>query len=95
MDTVQILLYTVVGILTVLLLLLGVQVFFILREIRGTISKANKVLDDAGIISTSISRPVESFSTIMSGVKVGSLVASFLANKKRKMREEEVHAHRE
>ncbi len=79
MDVTQILLITVVGVLTLLLLLLGIQVFFILREVKNTLSKANKVLDDAGVISGSISRPVESLSTIMSGVKLGSLVASFLS----------------
>lgn len=79
MDTAQILLITVVSVLTLLLVLLGVQVFFILREVRFTLSKANKVLDDAGVISESISRPVESLSTVVSGIKLGSVIASFLA----------------
>ena len=79
MDTAQILLITVVSVLTLLLIFLGVQVFFILREVQRTLSKANKVLDDAGVISSSISRPVESFSTVVSGLKLGSIVASFLA----------------
>ncbi len=90
MDTVQILLITVVSILSILLLVLGIQVFFILREMRNTISRANKVLDDAGIISGSISKPVESFSTILSGVNLGSILSSFLAaRKKRHARGEE------
>ncbi len=84
MDTAQILLYVVVGVLTLLLVVLGIQVFLILKEVRNTLSRANKVLDDAGVISESISRPVESFSTIMSGVKLSSLIASFLSKKKRR-----------
>lgn len=79
MDAAQILLIVVVGVLTLLLVLLGIQVFFILREVKSTLSKANKVLDDAGVISESISRPVESLSTVVSGIKLGSVIASFLA----------------
>lgn len=82
MDTAQILLLTVVGVLTLLLVVLGVQVFLILKEVRSTLSKANKVLDDAGVISRSISTPVSSLSTILSGVKIGSVIASFLKEKK-------------
>lgn len=97
MDVTQILLITVVGVLTLLLVLLGIQVFFILREMRRTLSKANKVLDDAGVISGSISRPVESLSTVMSGVKLGSIVASFLSktlDKHDKHAKEEKHGAR-
>ncbi|HYK09125.1 MAG TPA: hypothetical protein VEW42_06550 [Candidatus Eisenbacteria bacterium] len=84
MDTAQILLYVVVGVLTLLLVVLGIQVFFILRELKNTISRANKVLDDAGVISESISKPVESLSTVISGGKIVSIIASLLsgANKK-------------
>lgn len=98
MDTAQILLLTVVSVLTLLLVVLGLQVFFILKEVKNTISKANKVLDDAGVISGSISRPVESLSTVVSGIKLGSLVASFLEKKVRfngtQGKKEEFHAQR-
>ncbi|HEX7041998.1 MAG TPA: hypothetical protein VF189_02000 [Patescibacteria group bacterium] len=98
MDTAQILLITVVSVLTLLLVLLGVQVFFILREVKNTLSKANKVLDDANVISSSISRPVESFSTVLSSVKLGSVIASFLAKvveKTHDKNKEERHGQRE
>lgn len=99
MDTAQILLITVVSVLTLLLLLLGIQVFFILREVKNTLSKANKVLDDAGVISGSISRPVESLSTVMSGIKLGSIITSFLSKSMDKSHDkhakEERHGQRE
>lgn len=94
MDTAQVLLLTVVSVLTLLLVVLGLQVFFILREVKNTISKANKVLDDAGVISGSISRPVESLSTVMSGIKLGSLVAAFLEKKVHPSKKEEFHGER-
>lgn len=88
MDPAQILLYVVVGVLTLLLVVLGIQVFLILREVKNTLSRANKVLDDAGTISESISKPVVSLSTVLSGVKLGSVIASLLSNKKKHDKEE-------
>ncbi|MBI4080263.1 MAG: hypothetical protein HY430_00660 [Candidatus Levybacteria bacterium] len=73
-DTVQIILLLVIVALTVLLVLLGIQVFFILKEFRNTISKANKVLDDTGLIAQSVSRPLASFSSIATGLKAGSIL---------------------
>lgn len=96
MDTAQLLLIIVVSVLTLLLVFLGIQVFFILRELRNTLSKANRVLDDAGVISSSISRPVESFSTVVSGLKLGSVIATFLAKAvEKKTSKEERHGQRE
>ncbi len=82
MDTAQILLIVVIVVLTFLLLILGIQVFFILRELRNTISKANKVLDNTDVITESISAPLSNLSNITSGIKIGALIASFLKGKK-------------
>ncbi len=75
MDTAQIILILVIVLLTILLGVLGVQVFFILREFRKTVSKANKVLDNTNIITQSVSTPISSLSTITQGLKTG---ASFI-----------------
>lgn len=82
LDTAQIVLLFVVIVLTLLLLVLGIQVFFILRELRKTLHKANKVLDDTSTITESVSGPIASVSTIMSGVKAGALIAGILKKKK-------------
>lgn len=57
-DATQFMLVFVIVILTVMLTVIAVQVFFILREFRKTLMKANKVLDDTGVISESVSKPV-------------------------------------
>lgn len=74
-DPAQTALFLVIIILTVLLVVLGIQVFFILRELRKTVEKANKVLEDAGNISESISKPISSLSTIAMGLKTGASIA--------------------
>ncbi len=82
-DAAQTVLLLVVVVLTVLLLVLGIQVFFILRELRQTVAKANKVLDDTGLITESVSGPISSLSSVVTGVKAGATVARFLKGKKK------------
>jgi hypothetical protein len=75
MDIAQITLFIIIIILAILLVALGVQVFFILKEFRKTVLKANKVLDNTNTITESVSAPISSLSSIVTGVKAG---ASFL-----------------
>lgn len=78
MDIAQVALIVVIVVLTVLLLAVGVQVFFILREFRKTVFKANKVLDNTEIITQSVSAPMSSLSGIAAGIKtVGPLISFF------------------
>lgn len=69
MDVAQVALVVVIVILAALLLVLGVQVFFILREFRKTVSKTNKVLDNTNVITESVSAPFSSLSGIAAGIK--------------------------
>ena len=73
-DTVQLILLLVIVVLTVLLVVLGIQVFYILKDLRNTLSKANRVLDNAGSISENVSVPIATFSTLVSGLKAGSIL---------------------
>ncbi len=75
MDSAQIILFIVIILLAILLLALGIQVFFILREFRKTVFKANKVLDNTNVITQSVSFPISSLSSIATGIKTG---ASFI-----------------
>jgi|SRR3989344_3653331 len=71
-DSAQTILFIVIIVLTIFLLVLGVQVFFILRDLRKTVNKANKVLDNTNIITQSVSAPISSLSSIAMGIKTGS-----------------------
>jgi hypothetical protein len=83
-DTTQVLLIAVVTTLTILLTIIGVQVFFILREFKRTIEKMNKMLDDAGTISESIARPIASLSDGITGVSGITGLLGWLVSRKRK-----------
>ncbi len=83
-DGTQLLLTVVIVVLTVMLSVIFVQVYFILREFRNTLTKANKVLDDTGVISESVSKPVSMFSTMVTGIKGGQMIMNLLNKGKHK-----------
>ncbi|MBI4099574.1 hypothetical protein HY440_01055 [Candidatus Microgenomates bacterium] len=69
-DATQVLLAFVILVVTAMLTVISIQVFFILREFRKTLAKANKVLDDTGVISESVSKPVSLLSAILAGIRL-------------------------
>ncbi len=76
-DITQALLAMVIISLTVMLTLIGVQVFYILKEFRNTVRKINKVLDDTGVISEAVSKPANMFSSMLLGIKGGAALMKF------------------
>ena len=78
MDAVQITIIAISFILTMLMVALGVQVWYILKEIRISIEKMNKMLEDGGKMTGAVSERVASVDGLLSGIKAGlSLVSSF------------------
>lgn len=88
-DTVQVVLLFVIVLLTVLLLILGVQVFFILKELRSTLSHANKVLENAETISENVSEPISFISGLFSSSHSVSAIAKFIKSLRKSPKEEE------
>ncbi len=71
MDPVQL---TIVGVsvtVTILIVVLGIQVFFILKEVRLSLQKTNKMLDDASKVTQTVSSGVESMSGFVNGIRAG------------------------
>lgn len=84
MDTTQVLLIIVVTVLTVLLAVIGVQVVFILAEIRKSLEKFNKIIDDAGAVTRGISRSLTGMGGIVEGLKTGLSIVNIFGKKKDK-----------
>lgn len=74
-DTVQIVLLVVIITMTVLLVVLGIQVFFILKELRKTVDKTNRLLDTSNEIADNVAVPVESVSGLIDDVSTGTIVS--------------------
>jgi hypothetical protein len=86
-DLSQTLLVIVITALTILLTFIGVQIIYILREIRRSIEKVNKMLDDAGMITESIAHPIAGLGGMIDGLKSGvkaiEVIGNFLTKKKK------------
>src|SRR4051812_30982786 len=74
-DSVQLILLLVIITLTVLLVILGVQVFYILRDLRQTVKKTNKILENADSITEGIEGPITAISSFFLGTKANSLLS--------------------
>ncbi len=78
-DTVQAVLLFVIVLLAILFTVLGVQVFFILKDLRVTLQKTNIILDDVEKITDGIAEPVASLSNFLQGARSMSTVAKLLS----------------
>lgn len=67
----QLFLIILISTLTVLIIIFSVFVFRILQELRETLKKVNKILDDMGLISGSVARPISGLSDMLTGMKSG------------------------
>ena len=78
MDPAQVIIFLAIVVLTVVFVVLGIQAFRVLKELKLTLSKTNRILDTAQKITDNISNPISSFSQVVTGVKAGSVIAAFL-----------------
>lgn len=83
MDPVQITIIAVSLILTALIVVLGVQVWYILKEMRISIQKMNKMLDDGGKVTGAVSEGVSGIGGLLNGIKSGLSFFSALRGKKK------------
>lgn len=81
MDPVQLTIISISFILTALLVVLGVQVWLIFKEIRTSLTKTNGMLDDAKKITSTIGDSVAGMAGMASGIKAALSV--FKAFKKK------------
>lgn len=83
-DPIQALMVVVVTTLTIILSIIGFQVFLILREVQQSIKKVNKMLDDMGAISGSIATPITSISENIKNFSGLAGILGWLARRKKK-----------
>ena len=77
-DAVQLVLLIVIIILAVLFVILGVQVFFILSELKKTLTKTNKILDEVEQLTESVSEPVSFISGLLFSSKTFASIVNFI-----------------
>jgi len=89
-ESAQVLLVVVVTTLTILLTVVGIEVFLILKEFKKSVEKINKILEDAGTISESVAKPVSSISSSLGSLSgIAGLLGLVFSKGKKKRREKE------
>ncbi len=83
-DAVQAVLLFVIVLLTIILIILGIQVFMILRDFRKTIGKANRILDTADEITENVAQPLSFLSTFLVSTRSLSTISKVLKTKKKR-----------
>ena len=78
MDITQIVLLAVTIVLAVFLVVLGFQIFFVLKDVRKTLFKINNIFDEADDMIDRVKKPVESMSGILSAMATGVGIAQLL-----------------
>jgi uncharacterized protein YoxC len=87
MDPTQLTIIIISFALAILLVVLGIQVWYILKEMRRSLQKVNKMLDDAGKVSGAVSEGVIGMTGFVNGLKTGINAITTLIHHK----EEEKH----
>lgn len=83
-DTVQAVLLFVIVLLTILFVVLGIQVFYLLKDLRETLKRTNKILDDVETISEGASNAFDSVSNMFGGASSIKFIADILSIFRRK-----------
>ncbi|MBI3342291.1 hypothetical protein HY024_04165 [Candidatus Curtissbacteria bacterium] len=83
MDITQTVLLSVIVVLTVFLVLLGCQAFFVLKDVRKTLIKVNKLFDDADNLVGQVKNPITSATNLVSALTAGAGLAHLLKQHKK------------
>ena len=71
MDIVQLTIVIISFTLTALIVFLGIQVWHIFKEVRFSIYKMNKMLDDMGKVTGAVGEGFTGMAGVVSGLKAG------------------------
>lgn len=78
MDLTQTVLLSVIVVLTTFLIVIGFQAFFTLKDLRKSLTKMNKLMDDADDLITDIKKSVHSARHIFGALTAGAGIAHLL-----------------
>lgn len=71
-DALQILLAAVIASLTVVLIIIGIEFWLILKEMKKSITKMNAIIDDTQVVTKAVAETVEDARGFLSGLKHGA-----------------------
>jgi hypothetical protein len=88
MDLPQIILLIVIVIVSAILIVIGVQIIGILKDVKATLRKADLILEDVGFLSRSLTRGSTTishmFMSLESGVQLVGMLTKLVTPKNKK-----------
>ena len=87
-EAAQIVIAASVTILTIVLSLVGVQIIFLLRDLRKTLAKIDSILENTQNFSSRLSHSLDSFGATISGFKTALSILGFFKKEKEKKENE-------
>lgn len=78
MDLTQAILLSTIVVLSIFLVFLGFQVYFVLKDFRHTLQRVNRLLDSADGLLVEVKKPITSLSGIFTAITAGAGIAHFL-----------------
>lgn len=78
MDAIQAILFSIIIVLTIFLVIVGLQAFFALKDLRKTLKKANKLMSDVDDIVAQIKKPIETAGNVFTAVTAGAGIAHII-----------------
>lgn len=84
MDLLQIALVFLIMLLAVFLSILGIQVFFILRDLKKSLDKIDLLLGDAHQVAQNIEKPLQAAASVAQAVENGVKIAKNVVAKSNK-----------
>jgi len=82
MDTTQLLLTVVLTVTTVLLVVIGIQLIFIFKDLRLLLKKANNIVNELEKVGVSFEHGFTEITGFLSGIKTIFHIVNTLQNKK-------------
>lgn len=83
MDLTQIVLLSVIIVLAVFLVILGVQLFFVLRDLRKSLQRMNIFFDEANQLVDEVKKPIEQAGSLVTALTTGAGIINFLKRLKK------------
>lgn len=88
MDTLQLALVFLIILMAIILTAIGLQVFFLLRDLKRAVDRVGDILEGAQNLAESIGKPVKAMTNLAAvvetGIKVAQSFTSKMGEKKKK-----------
>ncbi len=83
MDLTQAILLSVIVVLTIFLVVIGFQAFFVLKDLRKTLGKMNQLMEDTDSLVSQVKKPIESVGGVLTTLTAGAGIAHLLKKLKK------------